>query len=245
MGTDELGRDLFSRLLMGARTAILVAIIITGTTTAIGLVLGSLGAYLGGWFDQALVWVMDALMNFPSIWLAAFISVSTRPTIGRWAQAIYQATNWESMRNPVVLDYLIVFGCLGLVGWPGIARLVRSQVLSIREREFIEAQRAIGAPTWWVTTRHLMPNVLGSVIVAMSSSFGNAMLSESSLSFLGVGIQPPGASWGNMIASSVSSWRSDPHLIFMPGIILSVAVLAFNFVGDALNDALNPRARER
>ncbi|MBM3188670.1 MAG: ABC transporter permease [Chloroflexi bacterium] len=245
MGTDELGRDVYSRLLMGARTAILVAIIITFTATIIGLILGSLGAYLGGWVDQALVWVMDALMNFPSIWLAAFVSVSTRPSIARWAQAIYIATGWESMRNPVILDYLLVFGCLGLVGWPGVARLVRSQVLSIREREFIEAQRAIGAPTWWITSRHLMPNVLGSVIVSMSSSFGNAMLAESSLSFLGVGIQPPGASWGNMIASSLNSWRSDPHLILMPGLVLSVAVLAYNFIGDALNDALNPRERDR
>ena len=245
MGTDELGRDLYSRLLMGARTAILVAIIITFSSTIIGIIFGSLGAYLGGWFDTGLVWVMDALMNFPTIWLAAFISVSTRPTIGRLGLAIYKSTGWEAMRDPVILDYLIVFGCLGVVGWPGIARLVRSQVLSIREREFIVAQRAIGASTWWVTSRHLIPNVLGSVIVSMSSSFGGAMLAEASLSFLGVGIQPPGASWGNMIANSIDSWRSDPHLIFMPGLILSIAVLAFNFVGDALNDALNPRARER
>ena len=244
MGTDELGRDVLSRLLMGARTAILVALIITFISTFMGVVFGSLGAYLGGWFDTGLVWVMDALMNFPRIWLAAFISMSTRPTISKWSTALYKATGWASLQNPVVLDYLIVFGCLALVSWPGIARLVRGQVLSIREREYIEAQRAIGASTWWVTSRHLVPNVLGSVIVSMSSSFGNAMLSESSLSFLGVGIQPPGASWGNMIANSIDSWRSDTHLILMPGLVLSISVLAFNFVGDALNDALNPRARE-
>lgn len=245
MGTDELGRDLLSRLIMGARTAILVAVIITFSSTIIGTLLGALGAFLGGWFDSGLVWLMDALMNFPGIWLAAFVSVTTRPTIGRLAESIYAATGWESMKDPVILDYLVVFGCLGLISWPGIGRLVRGQVLSLREREFIEAQRAIGAPAWWITTRHLVPNVMGSVIVSMSMGFGNALLAESSLSFLGVGIRPPGASWGNMIASSMGNWRSDPHLVLMPGLILSIAVLAYNYVGDALNDALNPRARER
>jgi ABC-type dipeptide/oligopeptide/nickel transport system permease subunit len=245
MGTDELGRDLYSRLIMGARTAILVAVIITFTSTIIGTLVGALCAFVGGWLDTALVWVMDALMNFPSIWLAAFISVSTRPGIARLAESMYKSTGWSAMKDTVLLDYLVVFGCLGLVGWPGIGRLVRGQVLSLREREFIEAQRAIGAPTWWITTRHLIPNVMGSVIVHMSIGFGNAMLAESSLSFLGVGIRPPGASWGNMIASSMSSWRSDPHLVLMPGILLSLSVLAYNYVGDALNDALNPRARQR
>ncbi len=244
MGTDEVGRDVFSRILYGARTAILVAVIITGLSCTLGILLGGLGAFLGRWVDLVLVWIMDALMNFPSIWLAAFVAVTTRPLIGRLAQSIYDAIHWEAMKDPVLLDYLIVFGVLGLVSWAGTGRLVRGQVLSLREKEFIEAQHAIGAPTRWIIVRHLIPNVLGSVIVAASFTFGGAMLAESSLSFLGIGIRPPGASWGTMIASSIGNWRSDPHLILMPGIVLSLAVLSFNFIGDALNDALNPRARK-
>ena len=171
--------------------------------------------------------------------------MATRPTIARWSASLYASTGWEALKDPVVLDYLLVFTCLSLVNWPGIGRLVRGQVLSLREKEFIESQRAIGAPAWWIVRKHLVPNVLGSVIVAMSAGFGGAMLAESSLSFLGIGIRPPGASLGNMIASSISLWRSEPHLVIMPGLTLSISVLSFNLMGDALNDALNPRARER
>jgi ABC-type dipeptide/oligopeptide/nickel transport system permease subunit len=244
MGTDEIGRDVFSRILFGARTAILVAVIITGISCTVGIVLGALCAFVGGWVDMVLVWIMDALMNFPGIWLAAFVAVTTRPIITNLAGSLYTATGWEALQDTVLLDYLVVFGVLGFVGWAGIGRLVRGQVLSLREKEFIESQYAIGAPARWITLRHLIPNVLGSVIVAASFTFGGAMLSESSLSFLGIGIRPPGASWGTMIASSITLWRSDPHLIIMPGIVLSLAVLSFNFIGDALNDALNPRARK-
>ena len=244
-GTDQLGRDLFSRILMGLRTAFMVALILTFISTAVGTIVSALATLIGGWMDQILVWVMDALMNFPGIWLAAFVSVTTRPTISRVAQSLYESTGWAFLENTIILDYLVVFTCLAFVNWPGVGRLVRGQVLSLREKEFIEAQRAIGASPWWITVKHLIPNVMGSLIVHMSASFGGAMLAESSLSFLGIGIRPPGASLGNMIASTINLWRSDPHLVLMPGLVLSVAVLSFNLMGDALNDALNPRARER
>jgi peptide/nickel transport system permease protein len=142
-----------------------------------------------------------------------------------------------------MLDYLTVFGALAIVGWPGYARLMRGQVLSLSQMEIIEAERMIGASTGRIVKHHLVPNAIGPVVVAVSVSFGSAMLLESSLSFLGIGIKPPGASWGNMISDSLVTWCQQPFLLAMPGIVLSVVVLAFNFLGDGINDALNPRGR--
>jgi ABC-type dipeptide/oligopeptide/nickel transport system permease subunit len=245
MGTDVLGRDIFSRVIFSIRTAVLVACIVTFSTAVIGVLVGAMGPLIGGWVDAVAVWIMDGLLNFPALWLAAFISVVTRPTITRLTENLYARSGWQALRSTVLLDYLVVFSALSFVWWAGLGRLVRGQVLSLREREFIEAQRAIGASPWWITTRHLVPNVLGQVIVQMSTGFGQAMLVESSLSFLGIGIRPPGASLGQMINAGSPLWRSDTHLVAMPGLTLAAIVLAFVFVGDGLNDALNPRARER
>ncbi len=245
MGTDELGRDILSRVMMSVRTAVLVATLVTVISAVLGTLVGALGALSGGWVDAAATWLMDALLTVPPLWFAAFVGVATRPTITNWTTNLFTATHWDIFKDAVVTDYLVVVGCLGLVSWAGIGRIVRGQVLALREQEFIQAERALGATNWWIVRRHIIPNVLGPVIVALSVSFGYAMLSEASLSFLGIGIRPPGASLGQMISDGIGRYRSAPHLVAMPGLVLAVVVLATNFMGDALNDALNPKARQR
>jgi len=143
------------------------------------------------------------------------------------------------------VDYLVVIVALGLVGWPGLARLVRGQVLSLKEQEFIIGARAIGASTWRIMFRHLLPNALPPLIVAISMGIGGIILSESTLSLLGIGLQPPNPSWGAMIYSNYRYWRTRPHLVIVPGLVLAAVVFAFNFLGDGLNEALNPHLDQR
>lgn len=245
LGTDEVGRDLLSRMLAGARTAFMVGLMVTSITTAIGVTLGASAAYFGGRVDNLVMRATDVLMSFPHLLLAIFVNATIKPPV---TSAVTAFANWSGMTwldNAVMIDYLVVFGALSLVGWPEMARLIRGQVLSLREKEYIEAARAIGASGWKVILQHLIPNALGPVIVAATIGFGGAMLAESSLSYLGIGIQPPGASWGAMIDENMKAWRVKPHLVAVPGVTLAVFVFAFNFLGDGLNNALNPRQRRR
>ncbi len=245
MGTDDLGRDVFSRVLMGGRTALMVAMCITLTGAIVGLLVGAFSAFAGGKVDAVVVWIIDGVMTFPSIWLAAFVSVATAPTLKTLAASLYKSTGWEFLKNEVMISYAVVVFAIGMINWTWPARLVRSQVLSLREREFVEATLALGGSPKWITMKHLVPNVLGSMIVLVTLSFGNAMLFESSLSYLGIGIRPPGASWGAMIFQGMSKVRTHPYLVLAPGITLAVVVLALQFMGDALNDALNPKSRNK
>lgn len=234
-GTDGLGRDYLTRIMMGGRTAFMVAALVVSLTTLLGVIIGATTAYLGAWVDNVVMRLTDTIMSFPHLLLAMFVVGTVRPPVGDWL------AQFGSLRDSVMTDYLIIFGALSAIGWAGEARLVRGQVLSLKRREFVEAARSIGAPSWMIVKNHLIPNALGPVVVSASAQFGSAMLLESSLSFLGIGVQPPGASWGNMISENLISWRYQPHLLAMPGIVLAIAVLCFNFVGDGINDALNPR----
>jgi ABC-type dipeptide/oligopeptide/nickel transport system permease subunit len=236
-GTDELGRDFLTRIMMGGRTAFLVAVLVTGVTATLGVLIGALSAYRGGLTDSVLMRLTDVIISFPHLLLATFIAGTVRPQIAR------VTNDFAWLRGSTMLDYLTVLGALAIVSWPGYARLVRGQVLSLSHMDFIEAERMIGASTGRIIHHHLVPNAIGPVVVAASATFGQAMLLESALSFLGIGIKPPGASWGNMISDALITWRQQPFLLAMPGIVLSLVVLAFNFLGDGINDALNPRGR--
>jgi ABC-type dipeptide/oligopeptide/nickel transport system permease subunit len=244
-GTDELGRDFFSRILAGARTALLVATLVTTIAAGLGMLIGLVSAYARGWTDSVLMRIADVLLAFPTFLLAAFLNATLRPPIARQLGAIATVTGVKVIGSKEVVDFIVVFGALAFVSWSGYARLIRSQVLSLREREFVEAARAIGAPARTILFRHILPNSIAPIIVAVSVNFGNAILAESALSYLGVGIQPPTPSWGQMIFANLDQWRYYPHLVLVPGGVLTLLILGFNFFGDGVADALNPRQSHR
>lgn len=219
-GTDDFGRDVFSRILFGARTALAVGLVVQGIELVIGLSIGAAAAYYGGWLDTLLMRITDIMFAFPGLLFAIMVVAVLGPGL----------TN--------------VFIALGIVGWPGMARLVRGQVLSVKRREYVEGARTVGASDVRILLQHIIPNCLGPVIVAVSLGMGGAILAESSLSFLGIGVQAPHPSWGSMINEAMTSWRTYPYLAIIPGLIIATVVLAFNFLGDGLNDALNPRSRK-
>jgi len=242
LGTDELGRDLLSRIIWGARAAVILVVVVTSIRVTIGVILGALAAYLGGWVDTLIMRTTDFLFAFPSTLFVLFIAATIEPSIVNWVKDVEGLVGMEGLARSGMVDYLVVIISLALIGWPGMARLVRGQVLSLKEREFVEAARAIGASSWHIITRHLLPNALSPVIVAVSIGMGGVILSEAVLSFLGIGLRPPNPSWGAMIYDNYAFWRTRPHLVIVPGLVLATVVFAFNFLGDGLNDALNPQA---
>ncbi|MDR3471902.1 MAG: ABC transporter permease [Devosia sp.] len=241
MGTDDLGRDVFSRILYGARTAFIVAIVVTAIAVAIGVVVGAVAGYFGGLFDRVVMWVTDVTMSVPNLLLVVVINASLKPPLAAWMEAQYQATFNPVFRNSVWVDFILVFGSMALITWPPYARLVRAQVLSIRSRPYVTAARALGLPNSTILRRYVLPNALGPLIVAVSAGLGTAMVLESAFSFLGVGVNPPTPSWGNMIQDGLHVWQHYPHLLAAPAAVLGLATIAFSFLGDGLNDALNPR----
>ncbi|MCL4371596.1 MAG: ABC transporter permease [Chloroflexi bacterium] len=240
LGTDELGRDLLSRVIWGARTAAVVSTAVISVVAVLGVLMGAIAGYFGGWVDTAIMRVTDLLFAFPSFLLAVFAAATLRPTISEGLQELGRLMGQRI--NTGMVDYVIVLMALGLVGWPGMARLVRGQVLSLRERDFTLAARALGASDWRILTRHLLPNALSPVIIALSLGMGGVIMSEAYLSFVGLGVQPPEASWGLMIQENYNMWRTRPHLVLVPGLVLALVVFGFSFVGDGLNDAMNPRS---
>jgi peptide/nickel transport system permease protein len=219
-GTDELGRDILSRAIYGARISMLVGSSVVAVSLFLGLLIGSVAGYYGGRIDRFInVVLMNAFMSFPGILLAiAFVA----------------------FRGPGIFNLVLA---LSLGGWVGYARLVRGQVLSAREREFVEAARALGASDLRVIVCHILPNIIQPVIVQAAIGMAGAILAEATMSFLGLGIPPPTASWGSMLNDGRSHLFDAPHLVLFPALAVMLAVLSFNFIGDALRDYLDPRSR--
>lgn len=216
-GLDELGRDILARVMSGARISLLVGLSVVGVSSTLGMFFGSIAGYFGGRVDDVISRVIDVLMAFPGILLAIALVAVLGPSLGN-----------------VIL-------ALSTIGWVGYARLVRGQALRAREFEFVQAARALGAGPARIVVRHILPTALPAVVVQATLGMAGAIIAEAALSFLGLGVQPPTASWGTMLDAGRSHLFDAPHLTIFPGLAIAVLVLGFNFVGDGLRDRVDPK----
>jgi oligopeptide transport system permease protein len=227
LGTDELGRDLLSRLMDGARISMTVALVVQFVVLVIGMPVGAAAAWFGGRIDSWLMRLTDVVYAYPDLLFIILLSVALK----------------ETVFGKALDGLLLVFVAIGLTSWVTMARLVRGQLLSLKETEFVEAARAIGVPGRRIVSRHLLPNAMGPVIVAVTLGIPGAILAEATLAFIGIGAQAPRASWGSLVADGQPWLRSFPHLVLFPAMAIAIALISFTFLGDGLRDALDPKLK--
>lgn len=228
MGTDELGRDLFTRILYGGRVSLSIGVMAMALAVLVGASIGGLSGFYGGWVDNILMRFTDMMLAFPQLFILIILAIALRDL------------PIEALRGTAFASVMSIVLVIAVLAWMQVARLVRASFLSLKEKEFSEAARCLGVPNWRIMLRHLLPNAMSPIIVAATFRVATSIITESGLSYLGFGVQPPTPTWGNMLKNAQTMMTRAPWTAIFPGLMIFVTVIAINFIGDGLRDALDP-----